>query len=77
MCINSALNPTQYLDFLSGPIDIIDLDDVARTFAVSVIVNGQNITWDFTQIGTILATIVVLGRRSLSHLYSTGRRGRL
>ena len=52
------------MDFLSGPpIDIIDLDDVARTFAVSVIVNGQNITWDFTQIGTILATIVVLGRR--------------
>ena len=41
----------------------IDVDDIARTLAVSVIVNGQNLTWDFTQIGTILATIVILGER--------------
>ena len=53
------LNQTQDLSFLSGPD--VDLDDIARTLAVSVIVNGQNLTWDFTQIGTILATIVILG----------------
>ena len=56
-----SIHPKQDLSFLSGPD--IDVDDIARTLAVSVIVNGQNLTWDFTQIGTILATIVILGER--------------
>ena len=53
------LDPTQDLSFLSGPD--VDVDDIARTLVASLIVNGQNFTLDFTQIATILATVVILG----------------